>query len=63
MNILKFHFIKNIVQPIIPLLASKLTYKFNKKPKLHETIKNPNYFIQMEDKYGCHNYHPLPVVL
>lgn len=24
---------------------------------------NPNHFIQLEDKYGAHNYHPLPVVL
>lgn len=21
------------------------------------------YFINLEDKYGAHNYHPLPVVL
>ncbi|MCC6251846.1 MAG: ornithine--oxo-acid transaminase [Bacteroidia bacterium] len=28
----------------------------------HETY-NPEYFIQLEDKYGAHNYHPLPVVL
>lgn len=24
---------------------------------------NSNHFIQLEDKYGAHNYHPLPVVL
>jgi ornithine--oxo-acid transaminase len=24
---------------------------------------NTNDFIQREDKYGAHNYHPLPVVL
>jgi ornithine--oxo-acid transaminase len=23
----------------------------------------PDYFISLEDKYGAHNYHPLPVVL
>lgn len=25
--------------------------------------KHSNYFIELEDKYGAHNYHPLPVVL
>jgi len=25
--------------------------------------KNTQYFIDLEDKYGAHNYHPLPVVL
>ncbi|SIP99024.1 ornithine--oxo-acid transaminase [Chryseobacterium sp. RU37D] len=28
-----------------------------------ETVKNSQYFIDLEDKYGAHNYHPLPVVL
>lgn len=28
-----------------------------------ETVKNSQYFIELEDKYGAHNYHPLPVVL
>jgi ornithine--oxo-acid transaminase len=28
-----------------------------------ETISRSNYFIGLEDKYGAHNYHPLPVVL
>lgn len=26
-------------------------------------IKNSNYYIELEDKHGAHNYHPLPVVL
>jgi ornithine--oxo-acid transaminase len=26
-------------------------------------IKNSEYFIELEDKHGAHNYHPLPVVL
>lgn len=25
--------------------------------------KDSRYFIEMEDKYGCHNYHPIPVVI
>ena len=25
--------------------------------------KNAQYFIDLEDKHGAHNYHPLPVVL
>ena len=25
--------------------------------------KNSQYFIELEDKHGAHNYHPLPVVL
>jgi ornithine--oxo-acid transaminase len=24
---------------------------------------SPEYYINLEDKYGAHNYHPLPVVL
>jgi len=28
-----------------------------------ETAKNSSYFIDLEDKHGAHNYHPLPVVL
>lgn len=28
-----------------------------------ETVKNSQYFIDLEDKFGAHNYHPLPVVL
>lgn len=27
------------------------------------TTKNSQYFIDLEDKHGAHNYHPLPVVL
>ena len=28
-----------------------------------EKIHNSDYFIQLENQYGAHNYHPLPVVL
>ena len=28
-----------------------------------ETINAPSLFIALEDQYGAHNYHPLPVVL
>ncbi|MDR6405770.1 MULTISPECIES: ornithine--oxo-acid transaminase [Chryseobacterium] len=28
-----------------------------------ETVKNSQYFIDLEDQHGAHNYHPLPVVL
>ncbi|WP_419869674.1 ornithine--oxo-acid transaminase [Chryseobacterium sp. CT-SW4] len=28
-----------------------------------ETTKNSQYYIDLEDKHGAHNYHPLPVVL
>ena len=28
-----------------------------------ETLKNSQYFIDLENKHGAHNYHPLPVVL
>jgi len=28
-----------------------------------ETAKNSQYFIDLEDKHGAHNYHPLPIVL
>ena len=28
-----------------------------------ETDIDSLYYIEMEDKYGAHNYHPLPVVL
>ena len=26
-------------------------------------VVNSQYFIELEEKYGAHNYHPLPVVL
>lgn len=25
--------------------------------------KNAQYYIDLEDKHGAHNYHPIPVVL
>jgi acetylornithine/succinyldiaminopimelate/putrescine aminotransferase len=28
-----------------------------------ETVKDSQYFIDLEDQHGAHNYHPLPVVL
>ncbi len=28
-----------------------------------DTVKQSQYFIDLEDKHGAHNYHPLPVVL
>jgi ornithine--oxo-acid transaminase len=28
-----------------------------------EQTKNSKYYIELEEKYGAHNYHPLPVVL
>jgi acetylornithine/succinyldiaminopimelate/putrescine aminotransferase len=28
-----------------------------------EQTKNSQYFIELEEKHGAHNYHPLPVVL
>jgi len=27
------------------------------------TNDNSSYFIELEDEFGAHNYHPLPVVL
>ena len=27
------------------------------------TMHSSTYFIELEEKYGAHNYHPLPVVL
>lgn len=30
---------------------------------MNSTQRDTNYFIQLEDKYGAHNYHPIPVVL
>ena len=27
------------------------------------TISQASYFIELEDQYGAHNYHPIPVVL
>jgi acetylornithine/succinyldiaminopimelate/putrescine aminotransferase len=28
-----------------------------------ETVKDSQYFIDLENQHGAHNYHPLPVVL
>ena len=31
---------------------------------MHTTFNNnPQYYIELEDQYGAHNYHPIPVVL
>ena len=30
---------------------------------MHTVQKTSSYFIELEEKYGAHNYHPLPVVL
>ena len=30
---------------------------------MHTVNKTSSYFIELEEKYGAHNYHPLPVVL
>lgn len=30
---------------------------------MHTINKTSSYFIELEEKYGAHNYHPLPVVL
>ena len=30
---------------------------------MHTVNKTSTYFIELEEKYGAHNYHPLPVVL
>ncbi|OBW43435.1 Ornithine aminotransferase [Chryseobacterium sp. MOF25P] len=30
---------------------------------IQEQAKNSQYFIELEEKHGAHNYHPLPVVL
>ena len=28
-----------------------------------QDFKNTSYYITLEEKYGAHNYHPLPVVI
>src|SRR5688572_21594192 len=30
---------------------------------LTQSLKDSAYFIELEDQYSAHNYHPLPVVL
>ena len=37
--------------------------KTQKRMSTVETAKNSQYFIDLEEKHGAHNYHPLPVVL
>jgi len=37
--------------------------KSKKDMSTAEQTKNSQYFIDLEDKHGAHNYHPLPVVL
>lgn len=37
--------------------------KIKKNMSTAEQTKNSQYFIDLEDKHGAHNYHPLPVVL
>lgn len=38
-------------------------YKSKKNMSTAEQTKNSQYFIELEEKHGAHNYHPLPVVL
>ena len=43
---------------------SKLSFTGNKSTNIMiETINSSSQAIALEDKYGAHNYHPLPVVL
>src|SRR5215203_3938218 len=28
-----------------------------------DIVSKPQYYIELEERYGAHNYHPLPVVL
>lgn len=37
--------------------------KSKKDMSIAEQTKNSQYFIELEEKHGAHNYHPLPVVL
>lgn len=37
--------------------------KSKKNMSTAEQTKNSQYFIELEEKHGAHNYHPLPVVL
>jgi Ornithine/acetylornithine aminotransferase len=30
---------------------------------IHSIASQTNYFIDLENKYGAHNYHPIPVVI
>lgn len=43
-------------------LLSLILYKI-KYMSITEQTKNSQYFIELEEKHGAHNYHPLPVVL
>ena len=45
---------------------SFIIFKFVKNLRFMPTVetqKNSQYFIDLENQYGAHNYHPLPVVL
>ena len=44
--------------------STKSTLSASEKLKEKEEKKNiSKYFIDKEEKYGAHNYHPLPVVI
>lgn len=43
-------------------LLSLILYKI-KNMSTAEQTKNSQYYIELEEQYGAHNYHPLPVVL
>ncbi len=32
-------------------------------PTIVPAVTDSNYYLALEEKYGAHNYHPLPVVL
>ncbi len=45
------------------LLFNNLHGEISPSSFFNSSKMNPNYYIQLEEKYGAHNYHPLPVVL
>ncbi|MDP4264815.1 MAG: ornithine--oxo-acid transaminase [Bacteroidota bacterium] len=33
------------------------------QPAIHDMLSRTQYYLELEEQYGAHNYHPLPVVL
>ncbi len=57
---------KTLLLPQIQRIHRKLLSLPSRKNTsviMTKKMKDPQYYIELEDKYGAHNYHPLPVVL
>jgi len=59
----KIHKLSHLASNSLSFIKPISVASVNSFSKRSNKLKDPNYFIDMEDKWGCHNYKPSPVVL